>query len=173
MTREDYYRVIDLKTAELFRVSCYLGSSLAGGKKDFVSAAATFGQQLGIAYQIYDDLVDFFGEEAKIGKTLGTDLDSGKLTLPLFELVDCLSAEERTFLLEEITGKRPPDMPLRLSQMRAFPIFDRVNERLESHLRSAESALQPFAEKPAVARLETLLEVLRSQVAGLRLITPP
>jgi octaprenyl-diphosphate synthase len=135
-----------------------------------VAAAATFGQQLGIAYQIYDDLVDFFGEEAKIGKTLGTDLDSGKLTLPLFELADCLSAEEKRFLMEEITGKRPPDMPLRLSQMRNFPIFDRVNERLESHLRSAEAALQPFTGKPAVARLETLLEVLRSQVAGLRLV---
>lgn len=173
ITREDYYRIIDLKTAELFRVSCFLGSSLAGGAPEYVAAAATFGQQLGIAYQIYDDLVDFFGEESKIGKTLGTDLDSGKLTLPLFELADCLAAEDRSLLMEEITGKRPADMPLRLSQMQAFPIFERVNVRLESHLRKAEDALRPFSAKPAVARLGTLLAVLRSQVTGLQLTKTP
>jgi len=169
ITRDDYYRVIDLKTAELFRVSCYLGSSLAGGSSDFVDAAANFGRQLGIAYQIYDDLVDFFGEEAKIGKTLGTDLDSGKLTLPLFELADCLSEEERKSLLKEITGERPTNKPLRLRQMQTWPIFDRVNLVLESHLKEAEAFLRPFSVEPAAERLKTLLEVLRSQVAVLKI----
>lgn len=169
ITREDYFRVIDLKTAELFRVSCFLGCSLAGGKNDFVDAAASFGRQLGIAYQIYDDLVDFFGEEAKIGKTLGTDLDSGKLTLPLFELADCLSEAERVSLLQEITGERPPDKPLRLKQMQTWPIFERVNLVLEAHLKEAESALSPFSAEPAVSRLKTLLQVLRSQVSILKM----
>ena len=168
ISREDYYRVIDLKTAELFRISCYLGSFLSGNSAKFVDAAAVFGRELGIAYQIYDDLADFFGEERRIGKTLGTDLDSGKLTLPLFELSDCLSRSDRAGLLEEITGKRPPNMALRLKQMQTWPIFERVNQALEAHLAKAERALVPFGDAPAVERMLTLVEVLRSQVAGLR-----
>src|SRR6185369_12781063 len=71
---EEYRRMIDLKTAELFRVSCYLGASLSNYPAGFARAADGFGHHLGIAYQIYDDLVDFLGEEKHIGKTLGTDL---------------------------------------------------------------------------------------------------
>jgi octaprenyl-diphosphate synthase len=90
ISHADYRRIIDLKTAELFRLSCLLGARLAGGAPEFVAAAAEFGRRLGAAYQIYDDLADFFGDEHRIGKTLGTDLASGKLTLPLLVLLDRL-----------------------------------------------------------------------------------
>ena len=70
-----------------------------------------FGRHLGIAYQIYDDLADFFGREEKIGKTLGTDLASGKLTLPLFALMDRLPPFERAALSGEIGG--PAAVPAR------------------------------------------------------------
>ena len=93
VTPADYHRIIDLKTAELFRVSCYLGARLSGYVDGYVAAADRFGRHLGIAYQIYDDLADFFGREDTIGKTLGTDLASGKLTLPLFALLDRLTPE--------------------------------------------------------------------------------
>jgi octaprenyl-diphosphate synthase len=98
VTRADYQRIVDLKTAELFRVSCFLGARLAGFAPDYVEAASSFGRRLGIAYQIFDDLVDFFGEEQRIGKTLGTDLASGKLTLPLLVLlVKSLGAIRRSW----------------------------------------------------------------------------
>ena len=108
VTRADYQRIVDLKTAELFRVSCFLGARLAGSEPGYVEAASRFGRRLGIAYQIYDDIVDFFGDESRIGKTLGTDLASGKLTLPLLELLERLPAADRTALLGEVTGSRPP-----------------------------------------------------------------
>jgi len=95
VSREDYWRIIDLKTAELFRVSCFLGARLSEASADYVEAAAQFGRHLGIAYQIYDDLADFFGDEARIGKTLGTDFASGKLTLPLIALAESLPDSER------------------------------------------------------------------------------
>ena len=88
ITVADYRRIIDLKTAELFRVSCLLGSKLAGFPEAYVLAVGQFGRHLGIAYQIYDDLADFYGEEKRIGKTLGTDLASGKMTLPLLLLME-------------------------------------------------------------------------------------
>jgi len=78
VTLADYRRVIELKTAELFRLSCLLGSRLGGFEDGFVDAATTFGLRLGSAYQMYDDLADFFGEEKQIGKTLGTDLRGEK-----------------------------------------------------------------------------------------------
>ena len=168
ITREDYQRVIDLKTAELFRVSCRLGSYLAGFPAAFVEAAAEFGRQLGIAYQIYDDLADFFGEESKIGKTLGTDLGSGKLTLPLMELADALPASDRATVIGEITGDRAPQAELRLTQMRELNVFARVEKALELELEAAEAAIKPFADIAATARLLALTEVLRAQVTKLR-----
>lgn len=168
VTRADYFRVIDLKTAELFRVSCHLGALLGDNPPAFVDAATIYGRQLGIAYQIYDDLADFFGREEKIGKTLGTDLISGKLTLPLFELMEQLPAEEQAELLAEITGVASPDMALRLRQLREHGIFDRVNLALEEQLGQGEAALGPFGEHPAVPRLLTLATVLRAQVGAIR-----
>jgi octaprenyl-diphosphate synthase len=108
ITRDEYWRIVDLKTAELFRVSCLLGARLAGFSDEYVEAVSRFGRHLGIAYQIYDDLVDFFGEEGRIGKTLGTDLASGKLTLPLLVLLERLSATEAVVLGSEITENARP-----------------------------------------------------------------
>src|SRR5215212_2186909 len=112
ISRAEYQRIVDLKTAELFRVSCFLGARLAGFPPEFVEAASRFGRHLGIAYQIYDDLVDFFGEEKRIGKTLGTDLASGKLTLPLLALIERLPVTDARALASEIAGERPAQLSL-------------------------------------------------------------
>ena len=82
----DYHRHIRLKTAELFEGACRIGALLADRPPEQVDACALFGRHLGIAYQIYDDLVDLLQDDAKAGKTLGTDAASGKLTLPMLLL---------------------------------------------------------------------------------------
>jgi octaprenyl-diphosphate synthase len=169
VTYADYRRVIDLKTAELFRVSCFLGSRLAGYPSDFVEAAANFGRHLGIAYQIYDDLADFFGQEKRIGKTLGTDLASGKITLPLLELMERLSPEERSLLNDEISKRRAPQLAVRIRQMNELGVFARVADAIEAEVRAAESSLAPFPGLEPVPRLLGLGAVLRGQVAALRI----
>lgn len=168
ISRADYFRIIDLKTAELFRVSCQLGASLGGYGEAFAQAAAVYGGQLGIAYQIYDDLADFFGEERKIGKTLGTDLVSGKLTLPLLELQAALPPVESEALVAEITGQSPPKMELRLAQLREHKVFETVAAEIELQLRRGEAAVAPFADLPPVPRLLTLGTTLRTQVELLK-----
>jgi len=165
---DDYYRVIDLKTAELFRVSCQLGSSLAGHPAARVSATAAYGRHLGIAYQIYDDLADFFGEESRIGKTLGTDLASGKLTLPLFSLLDRLDSTGRAELLDEIQGRRPPDITRRLREMREHRVFDTVSAAIDTELARAEADLRPWKDTRSASLLLELGTVLRHQVSSLR-----
>lgn len=168
VTRADYERVIDLKTAELFRVSCALGARLGGHSDAFVADAASFGRHLGIAYQIYDDLADFFGREQRIGKTLGTDLASGKLTLPLFLLRDRLSPAERAALEAELLGQAGPRLELRLRQMAELGVFEAVAAEIERELAPAEAALARHAGLPPVEHLGALPLVLRAQVAALR-----
>ncbi len=168
VTMADYRRVIDLKTAELFRVSCLLGARLAGHPAAYVDAVSHFGRHLGIAYQIYDDLADYFGEERRIGKTLGTDLASGKLTLPLLTLVERLPAAERAVLLDEIQGRRTPQLGVHLKQMAAHGVFRSVAEAVQAEVATARAALDPWAALAPTPHLLGLGEVLRGQVAGLQ-----
>ena len=169
ITLADYRRIIDLKTAELFRVSCYLGAKLSGAEPACAEAAARFGRHLGIAYQIYDDLADYFGNEARIGKTLGTDLASGKLTLPLITLGERLAPAERQILAEEITGRRAPQLPLRLEQMNRLGVFATVNAAVHAELELAAAALEPWPDYAAAPHLLGLGDMLRAQVAALEI----
>lgn len=168
LTRADYQRIVDLKTAELFRVSCFLGARLAGSEPGYVEAASRFGRHLGIAYQIYDDLVDFFGEETRIGKTLGTDLASGKLTLPLLALLERLPAAEADALRTEIAGARPPQLALRLRQMRELAIFPVIADAVQAEVAAATLALRGWPGHPPTPLLLELCDGLLAQVAGLR-----
>jgi len=168
VTRADYQRIIDLKTAELFRVSCLLGAKLAGFAPGYVDAVSRFGRHLGIAYQIYDDLADFFGEEKRIGKTLGTDLASGKLTLPLLFLMERLPAGQRAELTGEILGQQPVQPALRLRQMREHGIFAEVAAAVKAEVDAATTALQEWPDEAPTALLLGLCDVLRGQVAALR-----
>lgn len=168
VTLADYRRVIDLKTAELFRVSCQLGSQLGDCPPAYSEAAGRFGRHLGLAYQIYDDLADYFGEEKRIGKTLGTDLASGKLTLPLLVLLDRLTAGERAVLLDEIRGSRPPQLPLHLHQMAVHGVFPLVAEAVQTEIAAAIAALAPWPQLAPTPLLLSLGDVLRSQVAALQ-----
>ncbi len=168
VTRSDYRRIIELKTAELFRVSCFLGARLAGSEPAYVEAVSRFGGHLGVAYQIYDDLVDFFGEETRIGKTLGTDLLSGKLTLPLFALMERLRPSEKEALRREIEGREPAQLALRLRQMNELGVFSAVAEAVAAELASARAALSPgFDRRPPTPLLLSLAELLSSQVCAL------
>lgn len=164
----DYQRVIDLKTAELFRLSCALGSELGGLPGAFVEAAAYYGRQLGIAYQIYDDLADYYGHEKRIGKTLGTDLVSGKVTLPLLHLSERLSAAESEHLFAEVRGERVPQPARWIAKMDEHGVFSSVAAAIETELSSGEAALANFISLKPVAGLRQLGDVLRDQVLALR-----
>src|SRR5262249_7522931 len=87
LTEEEYFDVIDGKTAALTACCCRLGAVYAGAAPDVVEALARFGRLVGQAFQIADDLLDLVGEEKATGKSLGTDLEQGKLTLPLIHLL--------------------------------------------------------------------------------------
>jgi octaprenyl-diphosphate synthase len=92
LSEADYFDIIDGKTAELLACCARLGALLSGASEDVIESMARFGRSLGMAFQIADDLLDLVGEERATGKTLGTDLDMQKMTLPLIRLVNCAPA---------------------------------------------------------------------------------
>jgi octaprenyl-diphosphate synthase len=167
----DYRRMIDLKTAELFRVSCFLGARLSGHDHGFAAAADQFGHHLGIAYQIYDDLADFVGEEQRIGKTLGTDLATGKLTLPLMLLLEQVSAEERTAIIAALRGGQSMGLAASRQRMKDLGIAAGIVRAIDDELAIANQALVPFAQLPPVSLMRQLGGMLQFQVAALQAAT--
>jgi len=94
-TRGKYFKVLEMKTAELFALSCELSAYLSGGDAETRNALRQFGLAFGTAYQVYDDCVDLFGSEMSAGKSLGTDLAKGKLTLPVLLAWERADATDR------------------------------------------------------------------------------
>jgi geranylgeranyl pyrophosphate synthase len=80
--REDYYRRVEAKTASLFAASVEMAGILAGAGESQIAALRRFGRELGMAFQIVDDVLDFSGSEAQLGKPAGSDLRQGLITLP-------------------------------------------------------------------------------------------
>jgi len=82
-TEEDYLRVITAKTAALFAAAAESGAMIAGGSRDYVRAMRTYGHDLGIAFQLIDDALDYSGRQAQMGKSVGDDFREAKVTLPV------------------------------------------------------------------------------------------
>ncbi len=104
ISEQDYFAMIRGKTAELCRVSCELGAIYSGGDKATIDAMSRYGDSLGIAFQIADDFLDLWGVDVEVGKTLGTDIGQGKMTLPLIRLRQTLPASEWTTVMEILAG---------------------------------------------------------------------
>src|SRR5271170_4171555 len=94
----EYIKIISMKTGALFRVSTEMAAVLNDCRPDEVLAMRNYGEYLGVAYQIYDDCLDLVGTDASTGKTVGTDLAKGKLTLPLLHVLGQVSPVEQAKL---------------------------------------------------------------------------
>ncbi len=102
LSEEGYLRVIRSKTAKLFEASARLAALLAGADEDTERRCADYGQALGTAFQVIDDVLDYDGDVAEMGKNLGDDLREGKATLPLIVAMQRGTPAERDLLREAI-----------------------------------------------------------------------
>ena len=162
--RDFYFRVIRLKTAELFEVSCRLGAKIAGYDDAFSEAAGLFGRHVGMAYQLFDDLADLYADESMIGKTLGTDLDKGKFTLPLLLLLERLPEIERDRLLGRLKSGDRTVLAEFTRRLHELPVFAEVVKVFEAELAGATQAIAPFDELPPVAYLQKIVQLVRAQL---------
>lgn len=140
-TEERYFQVISDKTASLYAAAARLGGHYAGGDEGQLQALETYGLELGIAFQIVDDCLDLAGDEDEVGKSLGTDLTKGKLTLPLLHLMQQRDGAQRlrAFMQTDAGSARHLDGPEALARLRAeFDLDDAVaRAEAEAHRRLA------------------------------------
>lgn len=95
VTQESYLKVIRSKTAKLFEAAAELGALVSGANDAQIDAAGEYGRSLGTAFQLIDDVLDYAGDAAEIGKNVGDDLREGKPTLPLIYLMENGTPEQR------------------------------------------------------------------------------
>ena len=165
----DYYKIIEMKTAALFAAACELGAFINEAAPDVISALRTFGLRLGTAYQIYDDVVDLAGDEAKAGKSLGSDLRKGKLTLPILHLLQNADAAERHQLSEIIlSGDEDSILALAERAISAGAVKSAVATGRRM-LREAHAQLEIVPAnkyRDALANLVTTLDAMIAQFAS-------
>lgn len=106
----DYFKIIEMKTAALFGAATELGAFINESSPEVIASMKVFGLKLGTAYQIYDDCLDIAGDESEAGKTLGSDLRKGKLTLPLLNLLQSASVSQREILSAAIIRGEEDDI---------------------------------------------------------------
>jgi octaprenyl-diphosphate synthase len=158
-TEDEYLSVIRAKTAELFAAACEVGSALAGRPKDEQSACRSFGMNLGIAFQLVDDALDYGGKAAKLGKNVGDDFREGKITLPVVLSFRRGSESERAFwrqALEE--GKPEADLEYAIALMTKHRALEDTIQRARHYGAIAKDALAFFPASPVKEALEETVE---------------
>ena len=152
INEEQYYEIISLKTAELCRCACGLGALLSECDEQMVSGFEQFGTDLGIAFQIIDDVLDIVGSKKTVGKTLGTDLINKKATLPIIHWLDQIDSKQRHFWTDKLeTGNW--DLQEVLQQLESTDSISFARQTARDH---ANRALQ-FADNLRVSEYSKAL----------------
>jgi octaprenyl-diphosphate synthase len=158
LDESDYLEIIEGKTAELTAVSCRLGAFYSGAPESTVSALDRYGRSLGVAFQIADDVLDIWGEERVTGKSLGTDFEKQKLTLPLIRflsLTEPAAVASCRALLSEATTEARRRLRPSLEQSGAL---DYAWQRARQYVKQAVDALDCLADSEAKSVLRTLAQ---------------
>jgi octaprenyl-diphosphate synthase len=167
LSRRDYFRVIEMKTAELFTLSCDLAAFLCDAKAEQRAALRQFGAAFGTAYQVYDDCVDLFGSETAAGKSLGTDLAKGKLTWPVLLAWERADAGDRTTLEKLIEQWQPKNLAVVNALMEQYETLQPSLEVIAKYLELARRALKTLPESGGRTGLFGLADFLAQQTAVL------
>src|SRR6185503_2788895 len=162
-TREEYLKVLAMKTGELFALACDLGAHLNGATVRERDALRGYGMALGTAYQIYDDCLDIFGTEGAAGKSLGTDLAKGKVTLPLLVLLERKDAALNNKVEALIGDYQPQNFSQVVALLRRHGALHKSLRAIEDYLRAAKEFAGRLHQSEARSGLIQLCEVLMAQ----------
>lgn len=155
-----YMDVIRAKTAQLFAAACQIGAVVADRPKVEQEALETYGMNLGIAFQLIDDVLDYSAKQAKLGKTVGDDFAEGKITLPVILAFRRGSEAERAFwrrTLEDLE-QNDTDMDRAIELMHRYKALDDTVERARHYGAIARDALGIFRDCPERNALTELID---------------
>jgi octaprenyl-diphosphate synthase len=165
LSEREYFAIIEGKTAELTAVCCRLGAAYSGASESTIAALDQYGRGLGIAFQIADDVLDILGDERRTGKSLGTDLEKQKLTLPIIHLLNAADPETaalvRQWLSEASADYRDQLRPY----LEAAGSIDYAWQRATEYVNASLEALECLDDSDAKSVLQFLVRYVIRRAA--------
>jgi len=157
---EQYLTIISAKTAALFAAACRVAPVVAEADEEAELALESYGKNLGIAFQLTDDVIDYASDAATMGKDFGDDFRDGKMTLPVILAYARGSEADRSFWREAISGARVSDSDLARAAelLRSSDALSETLERARHYGRRAVDALAGFPASKAKAALTEAVE---------------
>ncbi len=166
----DYLRMIEMKTAALFAVAAGLGARLNGVPAAVETALYNYGLKLGTVYQIYDDCLDLVGDENKVGKTLGTDLAKGKLTLPMLFLLRDATESQKQKLSRLLLKGEPMDTTMLAGIADYAGAIERAVNHAQTMLNEARAELICLVDSPYKQAFEEIAQYLHALLDNCRAV---
>jgi octaprenyl-diphosphate synthase len=151
-----YLQVIEYKTAKLFEAACEVGAILGDASATHRTALATYGRQLGVAFQIMDDVLDYEGQTAELGKSVGDDLREGKVTLPLILAMQSGDAKLAAAVRHAIETQGSEKLEDVLAGLKASGVLDASRKRAIDASANAIRAIATLPATPGKIDLERL-----------------
>lgn len=159
VTEARYMQVIDFKTAKLFEASCRLAGIVTGQNKNTIANLGRFGAELGSAFQLIDDVLDYAGESAALGKNVGDDLREGKPTLPLIHAMQHADRQVQNQIREAIANGGTQDVSSIMECIEQTGSLDYTRNKALALAGSAKNRLESFGENPYSLALLLLCDV--------------
>lgn len=161
----DYYRIISLKTASLFETCCTIGAALGGMSPHQRTQVTAFGHDLGLAFQMADDTLDFVAPEAKLGKPVNNDLKEGKVTLPIIAALKQATSQETQTIADYLHNEQvsEADSQAILAILQKYGTLKSTMAKAQEHIAQAKHHLRDFAPSPALHALHTLADYVVSR----------
>lgn len=159
ISMEDYLQVISSKTAALFSAACELGGVVAGNDQQ-AQALHEFGQNIGMAFQLVDDALDYSANQETLGKTVGDDFHEGKITLPVLYAYRQSSEEEKTFwnrTLGELE-QTPDDLATALQIIHKYDTLSQTLTLAGDYCEKARATLAGFKPSPEKAAMLDIVD---------------
>jgi octaprenyl-diphosphate synthase len=162
VTEADYMELVDRKTACLFSACARLGSVVGGAGEETENRMSDFGWNLGIAFQLVDDVLDFTSREKILGKPVGNDLREGKVTLPLIYALESSTSEERKLIETVLADKNYDQVPFLniLQLLHKHKGIERAMERAEFFTNKARAVLATLDDSPYQRALYAVTELV-------------
>ncbi len=166
-TEAIYLQVVRGKTAALFSAATEVGGVIAGAPEDQVRALFVYGDALGVAFQIVDDLLDYGGSDTDIGKNTGDDFRERKLTLPVIKAVAAASPQERTFWVRVIEkgDQRDGDLAQAMAIMARHGSMQAARADALAYAAKARAALTVLPPHPLREMLEALADFVVERIS--------
>ena len=160
LTIDDYFEIVGRKTASLFGATCRIPGYLVDLPESHAAALFTYGYNLGVCFQLIDDLLDFTSSEEILGKPALSDLKEGKVTLPLLLALPRATPAERDAITRVATAKSFDGMNPQqiLDIVNKYETLDETRAIARDYANRARTALEPFADSPAKEALELALD---------------